>query len=114
MRKSTYKDAAELVSHLLLDTETTLKSGVPPVRLCWRKLSFHLQEAILRDVDLYPFLPRSLGPYVVQTHAGPVYAASVSEFICAPALLYLEDLDSLVSSIPSESYSLSSSEFLEL
>lgn len=76
MRKSTYKDAVELVGHLLLDTETTLNSGVSPVRLSWRKLSFHLQEAILRDVDLC--LSRSVGPYVLQTHAGPVHAASVS------------------------------------
>lgn len=37
----------------------------------------------------------------------PVHIAIVSEFVCLPALLYLEDLDSFVSSIPSGSNTLS-------
>lgn len=42
--------------------------------------------------DLGPLLS-ALGPYLVQTHAGPVHAAhSIHEFICALVLLRLEGL----------------------
>lgn len=40
----------------------------------------------------------ALGPHLVQTHASPVYTASVHEFIGALALLCFESLVSLVSS----------------
>lgn len=41
----------------------------------------------------------ALGPHLVQTHASPVYTASVREFIGALALLCFESLVSLVSSV---------------
>lgn len=49
------------------------------------------------------FLLVALGPDLLQTLAGPVGAASVSEFVCAFALPYLEGLVSLVSSVTSGS-----------
>ena len=49
-----------------------------------------------------PHLP-PLGPYLVQTWADPVRAASVSGFTCTQALLCLEGLDFLVSLSPAGS-----------
>lgn len=47
--------------------------------------------------------PSSRTPYAYC----PVHIAVVSEFVCPPALLHLEDLDFFVSSIPSGSNTLS-------
>ena len=45
---------------------------------------------------MYLLLLLDLRPYLVQTHAGPVRAASVSEFIYASVLLCFEGLISLL------------------
>ena len=53
----------------------------------------------------FPIL--ALGPHLIQTHVGPVHAASLlCEFLCALLLLCLEGFVSLVSSIPSGTYTL--------
>lgn len=82
-----------------------------PVRFPWRKLfsfaSVYQLELVSwsRMRAFFPHLLSVLGP--IQSHAGPVHAASVSEFIWTQALLCLKGLESMVSSIPSGSYTLS-------
>lgn len=48
----------------------------------------------------------ALGLHLSHTYAGPVDASTDCEFICALVRLYLVGLVSLMSSVPSDSYSL--------
>lgn len=47
------------------------------------------------------------GPWLAETYADPVYAATVAELICSSVLLCLEDTGSLGLSITSGSYNVS-------
>lgn len=96
MRKQNMKGSVEFVSSQLstVGHGTSLRV-VSSWRLPWRKLfSIFKCRSIrdtfwVRDGNFIPLLLSAPGPHLVKDHAGPMHAASVTEFICASIVLFL-------------------------